>query len=564
MLKWMLPGALMVLLSSGCGGNATSESPNDTETADASTTTGEDAGDDGEDIVETEPALCVGLTVDEGGTCVPMPTGPNACTTANCPSFAVQLACMDKDNSGYHDDADESAILVDANWALFPEGDGTEETPYGSIQEALEVAQDGDTIAIAGNEASYRESITLANLANITLLGPGVCDGKNGVTLHGEAADATVHLLDMPGARVEGFEIRGNGIAVHLEGNAENTRIQGNKLTQMGSDGVRLTNVQATGCEIAGNLIRNSLGSACGVRFLGGAGGTLSGNEIRSIIGAGVCATDSVDFVLTKNTIHSNQSVGIALSGAAGAIHDNTLRENTQGGVVVHGAGAGTTTLVGNRIQDNGDFGVLYAPGDEPAGGNGVEVRHNLISSEPDAPQSIGVMFPDETPEFTVSNCEITGMAGPGILTRGDHVGVPSSVVPSGDTPSQIARNVIEGTQVAGIHISGVLGMVLSDNRIVGVTGLEGSPPSAGVIGIQSSLLVQGGALLDCDRFGAVFEKSKAALNAVEFSGNIDDVGCTDPACTTIQHTSGSPVTDVDLLPNDFEVLPGDDFIPTP
>jgi nitrous oxidase accessory protein NosD len=562
MLKRMMLGALMASFASGCGGDA---APSQSPEIPNEELHNSDAPDDLDDEVDsTPPALCIGLNADDNGSCAPTPTGPNACTSDNCAPLIVEMGCLDKDNSGYHDDVDESTLLVDSSWALYGGGDGTEDNPFGSIAEALAVAVDGDTIALARNDASYRESIEVTDFTDLTLLGPGHCDGKASVIIHGESADATIHLVNSPGAHVEGFEIRGNGIGVHIEGDANGTYITGNKLFQNGGDGIRFTDWEGADAEVSGNLIRSSLGAACGVRLQGGSGGVIRANEIRNIVGPGICAVNIDGLSIDGNSIHSNQSVGLALQSTTVDVTNNTIRENSQGGILIQAAGEGTTAITGNRLEDNGDFGVLYDPAGTASPSRDVEFAFNLIRSEANAPQSIGLIFPGESAGFTVSNSEIEGMSGPGILVKGENEGVPSITIPSETAQSQIARNVIRNTGVAGVHISGVLGIVLSDNTIEGITSVDGTDVADGVIGIESALRIQRGSLRDCVRFGAAFQKSKAALTNVALSGNGDEVGCTDPACATVQHAEGSPTPDVELLPNEFQIPSGDGFIPTP
>ncbi|CAN5873539.1 right-handed parallel beta-helix repeat-containing protein [soil metagenome] len=148
-------------------------------------------------------------------------------------------------------DPDLPPIVVEADAG--PSGDGTTQRPFGSIQQALERAEPGQTVQVG--PGTYRETIR------------SVRPGRPGapITIAGRDAeiagdDDVNHLVEITHDHLvlEGLELRDASTLVYLAGASE-TRILDNDIHDAEGECVRIK-YQSVGNEVAGNRITD-----CGV-----------------------------------------------------------------------------------------------------------------------------------------------------------------------------------------------------------------------------------------------------------------------------------------------------------
>jgi hypothetical protein len=169
---------------------------------------------------------------------------------------------------------------------------------FGTIQEALAAAANGDTIEVEGGE--YRESVRL----------------KNGVTLHSRIP----HEAILRAAPV------GGGPAVEAE-DVVNARISGFRILagpEMPlSAGIVLVNSQVEVDDV------EVTGAGVGIEIRGAQSPVLRGNSIQDCAGEGVLISGPSRPWLSHNSIQRNKKAGVAARGGARpALLDNVFEKN--------------------------------------------------------------------------------------------------------------------------------------------------------------------------------------------------------------------------------------------
>ena len=203
-------------------------------------------------------------------------------------------------------------------WTVCAEG-----CDFTSIQEAIDIAADGDTVRVL--PGGYRENLVLEKA--ITL--EGLADEEEGetVTVHPESFEEPTLLIRRPGAALgslEGVLVRGfvlrtldlipgtpprAGVAVRIEG---------------------------VGAVLEGNRIVEGIGLSAFV--LGGTEIVLRGNEIRGSGALGIQAAGDGRLLVVDNRVEDKFS-GVAIAGLLRAELRRNLIQNSQTGLVINGSG---------------------------------------------------------------------------------------------------------------------------------------------------------------------------------------------------------------------------------
>jgi parallel beta-helix repeat protein len=250
-------------------------------------------------------------------------------------------------------------VGVEASKMYIVDDDGFAQ--YHSIGEAMNVANDGDTIYVRAG--TYREHIVLNK--SVVLMPPRGEDGI--VNLAGDGSDIGIEVLS-DGCTVEGLTISdfaGPGIYVESKGN----EIRKNVLV----DNVHGIFLNAT----SGNVIENNQqqGGYCGIVLLSSSGNTVTGNVAKDcagsseLLGAGIllnsasknvisgCSAEgcSMGFRLvsgsSENDLSRNSMVGcrfgvlVEMSSEANSIRGFSI-ENSTTAIALDG-------VSNNQVQDN-------------------------------------------------------------------------------------------------------------------------------------------------------------------------------------------------------------------
>ncbi|HET9281327.1 MAG TPA: choice-of-anchor D domain-containing protein [Candidatus Angelobacter sp.] len=247
-----------------------------------------------------------------------------------------------------------------------------------SISQAVQLAQDGDTILVA--PGTYFEQINFQGKA-ITIASTG---GAAVTTLDGQGFQTPVFFFqnEGQGSVLKGFTVTHGGFAGIAAIGASPT-IQDNIITENSGcqgGGIQLQTSQAI---IKGNTISNNMIGSC------------SGD------GAGIWIGQGSNVQVFNNVITGNQITGngfgggIAVSGSIATITSNTIQNNSTdfasgGGIAM--IGGGSANIIQNLITGNSagfaGGGVMVAPGVFPS----TQLINNTIADN-FAPNGSGLFF---------------------------------------------------------------------------------------------------------------------------------------------------------------------------
>ncbi len=220
---------------------------------------------------------------------------------------------------------------------------------YTSIQEAVNSAQDGDTILVS--PGVYRENIKINK--ELTILSNPILSGSqiNRIYVIGAGPDNAIFSVNSSNVTISGFHIAGvfsrkdiyNEVGLYLEG-VRNCSLSNNTL-MLNDLGIVLNNSQ--GNYVNGNLV--SLGSE-GIILDNSKENVLSNNLVVKN-NQGILLNNSVNNTLVNNTAGSNE-VGVFLQTSQGnKLVYNLILKNEYG---IHCQAAGSNILTNNNLYING------------------------------------------------------------------------------------------------------------------------------------------------------------------------------------------------------------------
>jgi len=284
-------------------------------------------------------------------------------------------------------------IYVDSSYKGY--SDGTAEKPYKTIQSAIDIAHDGDTIYVFGG--SYDETIILDKKVRLW----GSIDGKPSIIDTRIDKRYTVEVT-ADYAEIQDFTISDTGdhksspIGALIAIKADNVVIQGNHLNNTSSYAIYLDST-GNGNVISGNIINNTgcgicaegsntndifdnifgncseyaiyLSSSDNNRIYGNhiSNSTqgvyitkcrmvnISNNSISSIDYYGIYLDYSTNGNIRYNTIN-NSGIGIYLEGDSVIISGNSFNYNNRGITL-----AGSTNIIENNSFSNSSASGIYA-----------------------------------------------------------------------------------------------------------------------------------------------------------------------------------------------------------
>ncbi len=271
---------------------------------------------------------------------------------------------------------------------------------YPTIEDALDDAEDGDTIRVASG--TYEEDELEIRQEGLTLKGdvgddtPG--PGDNAPEIIGDDCDDRVIRIEADNVVVKGFKLTGEGCkpVVWLdwdedgEENISGVEISDNEISN-GKKGVDLTPFSNNNL-VTNNIIRDN--NYEGVWIGGSTDNTISNNEIYGNstgvgLGAGGCDEDCVDDVsgneITGNHIHDNEDddSGIHLSNVSFSeltISDNTIADNGGYGIYFDRVFESILTISGNEVTGNSAAGVYISGNSGTISDSTVLLENNTIS----------------------------------------------------------------------------------------------------------------------------------------------------------------------------------------
>jgi hypothetical protein len=215
------------------------------------------------------------------------------------------------------------------------EGNGSRDHPFRTIQEAMDVTGEGDTVRVMAGV--YRELVVL--VSGVTLLGAG----PNATVLDGEGKRGVVRIVNVDDVMLDGFAIVGGY-------GRERQSVTGEYEQPFG--GMLLENARQT--RISHNVIggNTSLGSGGGIACFGGDStvvivhNLIVGNTAKASASMGVAPGGGGLYigpwlwsrpVVHHNTVVYNEAAGdgggILCEGSSPSLHDNIIVQNVNGGI---------------------------------------------------------------------------------------------------------------------------------------------------------------------------------------------------------------------------------------
>lgn len=255
------------------------------------------------------------------------------------PLFVIILWSL----SPYIATSESREIYVDSSYKGY--SDGTAEKPYKSIQYAIDIAHDEDTIYVFGG--SYDETIIVDKIVRLW----GSIDGKPSIIDTRIDKRYTIEVT-ADYAEIQGFTISDIGdhksspIGALIAIEADNVVIQGNHLNNTKSYAIYLDST-GNGSVISGNIINNT--------------------------GRGIYAEGSNTNDIFDNIFGNCSEYAIYLSSSNNnRIYGNLISNSTQG---VYIAGCRTVNISNNSISSIDYYGIYL---DYSTNGN---IRYNTINS---------------------------------------------------------------------------------------------------------------------------------------------------------------------------------------
>ena len=310
--------------------------------------------------------------------------------------------------------ADET-LHVDDDWAQWPGA-------YYTINEALAVAVDGDTIIV--HEGTYTENVTVSK--KVTLLG-----ANHGVDPAGSTTD-----------RGDGESVI-NGI---VKITADDATINGFKMTSNSYIEISDASKSALNVNVSYNILENTAWLDGAIDLNGNnrcAGGYIGYNTISGTSGYGIQTIQNNDVTIEHN--HVLNSSGFAAIDAG--YHDGT-------GIVIHG----------NTITNSGGKGINYWAED------GGVINDNVITDS-----TYEAIFTDA--QATISGNQISG---------GSMYGVLIVDWTDGTAGGTAAGSIVSGNNIFNTHSEGIQSDVrvfITNNDISGgYNGIQLSEDASGSV----------------------------------------------------------------------------------
>ena len=238
-------------------------------------------------------------------------------------------------------------IYVDDSFYLHR--DGTAEHPYASIQYAIDIADEDDTIYVFGG--TYNETLTINK--KIRLIG-SIDDGDT-IISYGKSHQYTVKIT-ADYVTFESFTLRDtNNNIISISGallylTSDNTIIQGNNITQCRKWGIYLDSSHDN--TIGGN----SVNFTKGVYLSSSNNNVLSNNNFSNCTEAGIKLLSAGNNIIYHNLLNFS-NYGIYEKDCSHTnISSNTIHKNIYHGIAIYQSS--DTIVEKNRIYENNVYGI--------------------------------------------------------------------------------------------------------------------------------------------------------------------------------------------------------------
>jgi parallel beta-helix repeat protein len=279
---------------------------------------------------------------------------------------------------------------------------------YATIQEAINAANDGDTVFVAAS--TYYEHVVVNK--SISLIGE-----NRGTTIVNGTGSTYVVSVTVDDVVVNGFTVQNGSMSGILLSNCSNCRVENNIATLNMESGIRLENTSAS--LVSNNEIFNNgyvipgLATGLGI-FLGlSYNNTICSNHVYDNFFCGIYLGDSDSNFVCDNDMTaqhlSTEPYGIDIVASCNnVVHMNTVSNNSHGIWVWCSS---WNTISNNNVSDNGV--------DEQYG-DGIEINrstNNTVVANHVQNNTKGIVIKDEASNNTVA-CNTIVSNGRGVYTH--------------------------------------------------------------------------------------------------------------------------------------------------
>jgi len=293
-------------------------------------------------------------------------------------SFVIMFS-----NEGFGDSGNE--IYVDSSYyGLSGLSDGSAERPYDSIQYAIDVAEDGDTIYVFGG--IYDEPIIINK--EIKLWGgeggDSVIDSKFDKRYTVEITADHAELLDFTISDSGDHKTSHIGALVCIKSN--NVVVQGNQVNNTSSWGIYL-DTTSSGCVVSGNIINNA---SVGINVDSSSTNDILNNNVSNCSWSalqvasssnnrlynnyltngtyGIHVQDCSNINISNNTVTHMNNWAIYLYHSTGIVQDNDIIDNENYGINL----VSSNCIIFDNILDDNQRGIALD-------GSNNEIRNNSL-----------------------------------------------------------------------------------------------------------------------------------------------------------------------------------------
>ncbi|MBI4977641.1 MAG: right-handed parallel beta-helix repeat-containing protein [Spirochaetes bacterium] len=346
---------------------------------------------------------------------------------------------------------------------------------YGSLQEAVDAAQSGQTVVMFAGSIS--EQLVITNKTNITLAGLAWITNNDNTkaVLNGTALSGMthgIHVTNSVNVRILGFSIANYTNGIYVSANVSNCVIQSNFIF---SNGVGYTTGYAAGIHlyqptvvsnlIAGNTLwQNRSGIIMSnVSMNAVRSNVISSNTYQGIVAAINYVTDArSNNSFIANTICSNGDNGILFRGnwISNTIISNLIFNNTGSGIYVDGFRLGDVAF--NEIFSNTASGVNYQSGGAAMDSSVFRMNHvyrntqygfSILSETADTNSIISNLIHDNSTGVYIQSGDYTAIASNVIYN------CTNGITLQDNQTNSVFRNTITNCTNYGVYLGGT-GMV--------------------------------------------------------------------------------------------------------
>lgn len=224
--------------------------------------------------------------------------------------------------------------------------DGTIEHPYGSIQYAIDMASEGDTIYVFGG--TYNESFSIDK--DVTLIG-SIEDGNTLVcytTRHDYTVEITADFVTLEGFNISDTANKNSVALVYVR--SDNVVIQGNNITHSNTWGIYLDS--SDGDTLGNNIIDDTKG----IYLSSSNNNVFSNNYFNNCDEAAIKLVSSNETIIYNNDFHNSKYTILAQSGSNNNISKNTIENSNIDGIKLYKGS--NNTVLDNVISNSNANGI--------------------------------------------------------------------------------------------------------------------------------------------------------------------------------------------------------------